>query len=425
MASDDESATCTICLGELLTEDDKGVCALECGHAFHLECIVLYIELRDKTCIDCPQCRRVCPQTSIRNLYFDVTHVPSRMLEDLHHLESESAEQRSELQASLRDELTTMETAFEVAGQELAELQEGVQACKRARKDAEQRGQAAEAKASELAESILHAREQSAELQAHLDVQSERLLRKLPVSRPRTGDEDLNNERQKLKVLKPVDRAKQLHAAYASARQQEQDCVVQLNQRQQALEEAEAELRRLQKEEAKLRRDLSERRDEAESQLSPPDAIERREAEERRGVAAAAQGGRPVVTHPEVNVEVLGSGLWSAPTVKDQADDDMALLYGSGASRKALGASGNLLGQRPQRSSSSELGAKNGAAVAKFGALFKERPGATVPGAAASDLFSCGTAGRATATPAASFLRAATAPMRGKAQLQSLFKSQA
>eukprot|EP00812_Abedinium_dasypus_P007458 NODE_1949_length_1029_cov_129.537988.p1 GENE.NODE_1949_length_1029_cov_129.537988~~NODE_1949_length_1029_cov_129.537988.p1 ORF type:complete len:272 (+),score=70.58 NODE_1949_length_1029_cov_129.537988:132-947(+) len=246
---------------------------------------------------------------------------------------------------------------------------------KRARVIATERTSEREAEASELGALLQQTAEHSASLQTTCDKQNQQLQRRLPIACPREDDSDLLAERLKLRMVRPTDRAKQLHEAVVSALKQAAQSGAMQRESASALAEVEGQLADLRRLDAGLRSELAERRGEAESQREREREAEVQREGAQRSKRVIVEVASPHGLSHRVAVEVASPLGGSAG-----ADEDADMLYGAAPPRAAL----------PARTGGPADAGAGGAP--RFGALFGRGRGV-------------GVAGRANAAPAG-----ATAP---------------
>mmetsp|Transcript_66772 Transcript_66772/g.145664 ORF Transcript_66772/g.145664 Transcript_66772/m.145664 type:complete len:395 (-) Transcript_66772:83-1267(-) len=259
-----EGAQCLVCLCPLLGQP---VCALRCGHVYHSCCFYSWLDKskRPQEGVECPQCKKVARAEDMRTLLFEVVQVEQQPPVDAEEVQTfirASTEARERLREELTEEQAVSTRRLVQASEELAELQSTLADHKRARRLVELQDRRYEEESSELQSELTQSSSRLAELQASVDSQVDRLHRKLPVPQARERDADLLEERRRLKLrtVRASDRARQLHEALISARRQQAEGSISSRERTASSKDAEVELAKLRKLEAKLRRDLEERR---------------------------------------------------------------------------------------------------------------------------------------------------------------------
>jgi len=390
MLDGEEVAECVICQEGLLAET---VAALKCGHVYHRSCIAIWFSQSNGTC---PQCKKPSRLDDVRTLDFQLVPAPQRSAEEQRRLEAASVEEREQLREAFASEFQEVKAAEERAQEELSELQTLARERKHSRQDLERAGHRDEAEISELCVQVTRAAEGCAALQASLDAQSGRLQRGLPILRPRDDDPDLREERRKLKVVRATERGRQLHEALVSAMQQEGESCTSMRERTTNAEDAEAALKQLRGVESRLRRELSERRDEAEKpslglldtatpvsqEAELPRSMSSIEGEEPSSASTPSAGGAvrrfptktssgSTATPDYVAVEEVTSFRRDSFLAADSAflipidgcDEEADLLYGSVPSRTA-----------PLRAPKVVPWAKSSAAAPESGALKQIQP---------------------------------------------------
>lgn len=264
MEDKDGGAQCLICQDNLL---ELPACALRCGHVYHATCCHEWLE---KGKGECPQCKQKAHIEDLRLLDFEVAKVQPQSLQEVRRLQSASAEEREQLRQELQAEAGEVLARVQEAAAELERQQQDAQERKRARRELEQQRPREEAELNRLGSEKEHKLLMNASLGAQVDHQNSRQRQ----SRSRTwsqsseivneDDPDAREERRKLRTMRPDDRARQLHGAVVSAREQEAETIRISLARETALQALEEELVRLRRLEAKLARELRECREEEE-----------------------------------------------------------------------------------------------------------------------------------------------------------------
>jgi len=214
--------------------------------------------------------------------------------------------------------------------EELALLRDEVQEHKKARRETEADAQILQEENAELSVELRQLKTTNQQLQASLDAETPR-MRKLPISQPREGDLDLQEERRKFKTgLRPSQRARRLHEDLVSARQQEKEKFKDKTERETAQTLAEEDLKDRRQEEVRLRRDLEERRAAEASQTSSQASASRSQASIPQQPRAIQQEG------PEVTVEVATpQGIVNLRRGQvHEEDEDTNMLYGAPPPRR-------------------------------------------------------------------------------------------
>lgn len=381
----EEGSTCLICCDALLVST---VGALVCGHVYHKNCIVLWLQAGKA---HCPLCKKKNRIDDVRTVDFDMRQVPGLSDEEVQRLEATSLAERAQQREELEAGKAEADAAKAQVDGELALLRDLAQERKRARKELEADGQLLLEANLELTAELSNLKTECAALQAGLDAEAPRLQRKLPISQPREGDPDLQEERRKLKAFRPIDRARRVHEALTSARQQENEKQHDNADRTAALKRAEDELRDLRQQEFQLRRELEDRRWSAEarevltqaSTVSAPPAKATSSTSLASSEASVTQPS-PVVRR-QVAVEVATpQGKANLRRETEHEEEDTDILYGG--ARPALSARGGLLGRAPSNSAlqSGVSGSATKAAGSKWGALFKSASATVLPTPASS-----------------------------------------
>jgi len=357
-----ESVECTFCLGPLLTEP---VGAIRCGHVFHRDCIAKWISSQEGKA-KCPQCNKPAKSDHVRTLDFMLTQMPARSPQEIARLEIASQEERERLREELTSEREAAEAAEEEAHAEMKEVQASILSSKRTREYLEQEHRRHEAEANELKVELERTSEGCAELRTSIDVETQKLQRFFPVQKARPDDPDLRDERRRLRMSRPADRARQLHEALLSAISQDGESKELARERAANVEEVESELKQLKRQESMLRRELSDLRDQAEMRSSSSQDSDQHLAERARGSAdpppaeAATRAvarqperdaaeGRPPKTARHVAVEMSSqlrrhAGKFGSSESALQEDTDMLQIF---ARRAAAPAKGLLARKRP------------------------------------------------------------------------------
>lgn len=248
----EEQATCSICLNPLLND---AVGALRCGHVFHQECIEKWIIAADARA-KCALCNKETQSLHVRRLEFLLSPVPLRSPAEIDRLQIATAEEREHELLSLRSELEAAEAAVQEAHTEIADLQEDVQTSKQIRGQLEQLSRDDEDETEILEAELAQTSANCAKLLVSIDSQNDMLKRYFPVRRACENDQDLHEERRKL--IRPTERAGQLHVALVSAIAQEAETCNSTRERITAAEDAENKLSKFKKHEVQIRSELSE-----------------------------------------------------------------------------------------------------------------------------------------------------------------------
>eukprot|EP00441_Pelagodinium_beii_P032323 CAMPEP_0197640762 /NCGR_PEP_ID=MMETSP1338-20131121/14937_1 /TAXON_ID=43686 ORGANISM="Pelagodinium beii, Strain RCC1491" /NCGR_SAMPLE_ID=MMETSP1338 /ASSEMBLY_ACC=CAM_ASM_000754 /LENGTH=326 /DNA_ID=CAMNT_0043213635 /DNA_START=146 /DNA_END=1127 /DNA_ORIENTATION=+ len=203
-------------------------------------------------------------------------------------------------------------------------------AVKRARKELLQHElPTAQAELLDLKEKIKEEQQNEADLRTHLDREEMRQFRKLPIDDVREEDADCREEKRKLHRMKAGDRARILHEAVLSARQQEVEYQQLSQQRTASADEAERELQQLKKQEHRLRRELDHLREHLAQGIprsqSSSTVSEGSRKERGEGSAAATV---------EVAMSAKSrSGTFELPAEEHEGDDD-AIFGGLAKARR-------------------------------------------------------------------------------------------
>lgn len=184
--------------------------------------------------------------------------VSQESLSEVLRLEAISDLERHQLEEELAAEEMRLILEVREAERECGECDELVQSLRRQRKEL------VLPEASEMEAALSAARLQLDQhmiecvaMQTDLDRQTQSHQHRLPIAQLRDEDADCSEERRKLRVMRPADRAKQLHEALVVTRRLEEQARSELIERQKAAEDLEQELK-LQRREAgwRLRREL-------------------------------------------------------------------------------------------------------------------------------------------------------------------------
>lgn len=256
----DEQTSCSICLTPLISEP---VSALRCGHVFHQECIAKWISAADCKA-KCALCNKATHSHHVRNLEFLLVPVPARSPEEIARWENATDEEREKELSSLCSEQEADEAAEQEAHAELAKLQAYVQSCKESRHAMELDGCDDEEMSTVLQEEGAQVSEKCINLRVSIDKQIDSLKRAFPVTKPREADQDLREERRKMRIILPKLRAAQLHEALVATIAQEAESDIAARERKAAAEDIENRLSKAKKHELQYRCDLRDMRDEAE-----------------------------------------------------------------------------------------------------------------------------------------------------------------
>lgn len=280
MTEDTGDDTCIICTDEILQQsgDSKGlaqpICALRCGHVYHNNCfqswIAQQVSRRCKDPGECPVCKKVTLCNQVRILDFEVVRVQCSAYAEL---EKVSEEEQAKMLEDLDRERMEAEVQLEEIEHELAGHDKTVKESKRARRETNQRIVAEEAALEKLKAELTQSVVDCATLQSELDCQAQRQFKTLPIPPLREDDPDLREERRKIRVLRPADRARQLHDALVSARDAEALSGGLVRERASAVQAAEADRARLTQEEAQLRRKVAELRGSGAAASKDPGAL--------------------------------------------------------------------------------------------------------------------------------------------------------
>jgi len=350
MADAGEGATCSICCDSVLSQP---AAALRCGHVYHAHCIQCWIAQSKGIC---PQCKRITRAQDLRHLDFEVIEVLPESLEEVRRLIAASSPEMERQLEELNSERAQLVAEDRSICEELAQRQREAQECKRARRDMERLWPQNEAELDGLKQKANHARLECAEMQAHLDKEEARHFRKLPIAQARDEDADLKEEKRKLRSVRPADRARILHDALVSAREQEADCNKVSQEREDAAKKVEQDLKKIKQEESKLRRELQVLKEDAENVVTSSQRSSQRSAlrvaSQEAGVGRSA-GRSAASAEAKRTTRAVG-----AETREDEdLAEDALLLSGPLLRRKA--SSGLLLGGCSSGGSSGGLLAKS------------------------------------------------------------------
>jgi len=360
----DSGPQCSICLQELLLQS---ACALRCGHVFHASCCEEWI---NKGNSNCPQCKKTARIEQLRILEFEVAEVPWA-LDDIQRLQRSSVEERGQIHEQLTAELDDIKSKLRQACEELEGHRDAAHESKRARRELESKVPRVEAELKELRAEKETKILNNASLGAQVDSQNnrQRQSRNRIWSQSRgvihEDDPDAREEKRKLRMMRPSDRARQLHDAVVSARRQEVEINKVALEQERALKELEEELARVTKLEQRRGHELSEslgggRRRHSETSSSakisesissaslkvevPAQGASRSSAQTSQSQASVSVSASPSdsqpATVPKVSEPLLGEG------------EDEGLLYGAVPVRRGQGGVARLFGAPAKASKS-------------------------------------------------------------------------
>lgn len=253
---------CSICIDSLF---DHPVCALPCGHCYHGSC---FEEWRVKAKNECPQCKANAG-TGLRILQFTVKpDCDQTSLEDVRRLVDCSPTDRANRLLELEAQLVEVSGQLEKARQDEAELWDNARHSKQRRKDLQLEMPVQDKEIIEVQAELTHLMESVAKLQLHVDEETQKQRESLPVPLAREGDDDLAEERRRLRGVRREERLKQLHEALVNALNQEQETLAEQRGRAAERRRWEAESDELRRKASKLKQDLQERRAQEAKQVS-------------------------------------------------------------------------------------------------------------------------------------------------------------
>mmetsp|Transcript_25023 Transcript_25023/g.77847 ORF Transcript_25023/g.77847 Transcript_25023/m.77847 type:complete len:395 (-) Transcript_25023:91-1275(-) len=349
-----DGALCLICHEGLLSQVP---CALRCGHVYHSVCCHQWFE---KGKGECPQCKSKSGRDELLLLDFEVARVQPRSLEEVRKLEAASAEERNQLREELALELEDMEGRSREARDQIESQREAAQECKQKRRELEGQAPALEVQLKQLRADLKQHTLNNANLSAQVDNQNnrQRQARGRHGSRSQDSineeDPDAKEERRKLRMMRPADRARQLHEAVVSARQQEAEVNKASRLREAASKELEDELNELRKLEARLRTDLRRMKEQEElsaeaAELGTDQRKASPAAPQPAGAPAAKRARQALPPGADAAKQRPGSGGPAGGAAEARGADDIGdedLLYGGPPVRRSASAS-VLLGSRP------------------------------------------------------------------------------
>eukprot|EP00927_Polykrikos_kofoidii_P040467 TRINITY_DN34585_c0_g1_i1.p1 TRINITY_DN34585_c0_g1~~TRINITY_DN34585_c0_g1_i1.p1 ORF type:complete len:463 (-),score=99.78 TRINITY_DN34585_c0_g1_i1:200-1588(-) len=252
-----EGAQCLICHDALLFQS---ACALKCGHIYHTACCHQWFEVGRGSC---PQCKKVARTDDLRVLEFEMAEMTPQAIQDAQRLRAACAEDRQRIYETATAQLEEAEQAIVQVAEDLEEMQRATQDHKRARKELEKQARKDEEEIARLLREHEEKVKKCTEVQEFIDGELGRNTRKLPVPQAREADDDVREERRKLAKMRPQERLQQLHGALVAARRQDVESSALLRERETSLAQVEAELVVCRQQEAKLLREVRERREHA------------------------------------------------------------------------------------------------------------------------------------------------------------------
>jgi len=301
--TNDEASSCNICLHELLSKD---VCALNCGHLYHHECVVNWLGHKSS----CPLCKKPNGTEDVRPLSFDFRAVSGAALEEERRLEDASREECELRFQELSTELSALAKVSESLEQELSPSHAEARRQKLLRSQIVQKIPEMEEQLQHAVARALEVSMRNATMQVTIDAEAPHLQRRQPVQRPREDDADLREERRKMASGCKTNRVRQLHSSLLAAWQQDVEVHRRKSDREAARKETEDQLKGLRREESKFRRQLEERKASSDSLASAS--------------STASLEKSLTIGKLDVPVEIVNA----AAEAQDQEDD---MLYGPSA----------------------------------------------------------------------------------------------
>eukprot|EP00930_Biecheleria_cincta_P051438 TRINITY_DN36625_c0_g1_i1.p1 TRINITY_DN36625_c0_g1~~TRINITY_DN36625_c0_g1_i1.p1 ORF type:complete len:424 (+),score=105.94 TRINITY_DN36625_c0_g1_i1:45-1316(+) len=254
-----DAQLCLICHDNVLSQPTS---ALLCGHVYHSHCIQLWIS---QSRSECPQCKKKTPSGSLRRLDLETIEVLPDSLDMVRRLLADSEQQRAATVRSLAAERKSDRAQIRQLRMEAQNCEKEALGFKRHRRELEQALPERQEELAKIKVDVNAARVKCAEMQTHLDHEHARHFRSLPIAEVRQEDSDCLDERKKLRHQTPAERARALHEAATSAREQDLESHRLSQQRIAAADEAERELRKLRQQEHALKRELETLREHAAS----------------------------------------------------------------------------------------------------------------------------------------------------------------
>eukprot|EP00933_Yihiella_yeosuensis_P006432 TRINITY_DN111128_c0_g1_i1.p1 TRINITY_DN111128_c0_g1~~TRINITY_DN111128_c0_g1_i1.p1 ORF type:complete len:391 (-),score=90.84 TRINITY_DN111128_c0_g1_i1:188-1360(-) len=353
-----DSAQCLICHESVLSSP---AAALVCGHVYHAHCISVWLSSSRS---ECPQCKKVTTPNQLRHLDLEVVEICPGSLQEAHRLMAVTSTERQQLTEDLMHKGSALKAALNETHSRAAEQRAEAESCKRQRREKAQGWSAKEEEHILLTNQAAREQAETAEMQSYLDKELHRQFRKLPIARAQQDDKDVREERRKLRSMNPSERARMIHEACYSAREQDAEARQQALAQKEDADAEEAELRKVKLQISKLRREYSELREAEDAPLSqsqsqtnkgkPNQAVS---SPLRRAVATplSSEADQQVPTRRTRAAEPAPAApASSTPGDVDDDNDDM-LFGGKATSRKVLsgGRSGGLLSRLNKASSSS------------------------------------------------------------------------
>mmetsp|Transcript_22059 Transcript_22059/g.63104 ORF Transcript_22059/g.63104 Transcript_22059/m.63104 type:complete len:585 (-) Transcript_22059:75-1829(-) len=352
---DDGAALCLICLHPFLSQDaQQDVCALVCGHVYHCACFQQWL-MKGKG--DCCQCKVISRSDQLRMLRFDLAEMAYESYEEVLRLERASDVELGRIDSELRTEYAASEEALCRARVELAECQARAQDKKRLRSELAPKMAEFDKQLAEVRERLLRARRENAALQDEMDMQATRQHRRLHLPAMQDNDTDLLDERRRLRVTRPAERAQQLHEGLVMVRRQEHEARILAGDRRAAADGVEEELRRKRQLDSRLQRQLSERLEE-ERQLGEsvfnrvtsakgsqdPKGSAQDLLPEASGVGSTPQGARAAEDRPFLGLQPSGSS--ASVSAQLGPGDALGSVGAKGASDPRVGTKAQAAGGR-------------------------------------------------------------------------------
>lgn len=271
----------------------------------------------------------------MRRLDFEVVQLFPESLEQVRSLVGISSQDRQKLLEELLSELASFESEVQRLKMSCMQLERDAQDSKRLRRAEEKQLPQRQTELSALKQRAAQARLDCAQLQAHLDKEEQRHYRKLPVPTAKDEDPDLREERRKLRSVSTNERARALHEALVSARQQELDALNLAKDAVATADAADIQVRLQRQTERKLRQELSNLRED-------PEPVKLSRSQE-----VHTQDSEPVIAEitklPDCGVTTVNASCVPAaapskpsdkpPPAADEMDD---LLYGGRAPPRRL-----------------------------------------------------------------------------------------